>query len=145
MVQPSFSLNVKTNAAKIFLQLIDTHFPPTNKLHKIFNCTAVKVSYSCTQNISQIIKGHNKKVTQIKPLHHFECNCCIKTECPLNGDCRIDDVTYKSMALTTLQFKKCILVLQRVSLKSKDIITTPNHVVARSIPTAQVSSVMFRQ
>ena len=145
MVQPSFSLNVKTNAAKIFLQLIDTHFPPTNKLHKIFNRNTVKVSYSCTQNTSQIIKGDNKKVSKTNPLHQLECNCCIKTECPLNGDCCIDDVIYKSMALTTLQFKKCILVLQRVSLKSKDIITTPNHVVARSIPTVQVSSVMFRQ
>ena len=45
----------------LFLQVIDTHFPPANKLHKIFNRDTVKVSYSCTQNISQIIKGHNKK------------------------------------------------------------------------------------
>ena len=34
---PPFGLNVKTNVAKCFLQLIDTHFPPANKLHKIFN------------------------------------------------------------------------------------------------------------
>ena len=25
---------------------IDTHFPPTNKLHKIFNHNSVKVSYN---------------------------------------------------------------------------------------------------
>ena len=60
---PPFSLNVKTNVAKMFLQLIDTHFPPANKLHKIFNRNTVKVSYNCT---SQLIKRHNKKVTQIK-------------------------------------------------------------------------------
>ena len=54
--KPPFSLNVKTNVAKIFLQLIDTHFPPANKLHKIFNHNTIKFSYSFTQNISQIIK-----------------------------------------------------------------------------------------
>ena len=86
--KPPSSLNIKTNVAKIFLQLIDTHFPPANKLHKIFNRNIVKVSYSFTQNISQIIKGHNKKVTQIKWNHQLECNCRIKTKCPLNGDCR---------------------------------------------------------
>ena len=70
----------------MFLQLIDTNFPPANKLHKIFNRNTVKISYSCTQNISQIIKGHNKKVTQIRRHHQLECNCLIKTEFPLNCD-----------------------------------------------------------
>ena len=74
----------------MFLQLIDTHLPLTYKLHKIFNRNAVKVSYSCTQNISQIIKRHNRKVTQNDTIS--ECNCRIKTECPLNGDCRKEDV-----------------------------------------------------
>ena len=92
----------------MFLQLIDTHFPPTNKLHKIFNRHTVKVSYSCTQNTSQIIKGDNKKVLKTNPLHQLECNCCIKTECPLNGDCCIEDVIYKCTALTTFQFKKAL-------------------------------------
>ena len=35
--------------------IIDTNFPPENKLHNIFNRNTVKVSYSCTQKISQII------------------------------------------------------------------------------------------
>ena len=30
---PPFNLNVKTNVAKVFLQLIDTYFFPANKLH----------------------------------------------------------------------------------------------------------------
>ena len=42
---PPFSMNVKTNIAKNFLQLIDKHFPPEHKLHKIFNRNSVKVSY----------------------------------------------------------------------------------------------------
>ena len=41
--------------------------------------------------------------------------------------------------------KKCILVLHRVSLKSKDIITTPNHFETRSIRTAQLCPVMFEK
>ena len=45
-----FSLNVKANVAKMFLQLIDTRFSPANKLHKIFNHNTVKISYSCIQN-----------------------------------------------------------------------------------------------
>ena len=93
-----FSLNVKTNVAKIFWQLIDTNFPPANKLHKVFNRNTVKVSYSCTENIPQIIKGHNKKVTQIKRNHQLECNYRIKTKCPLNGDCRKENVIYKCTA-----------------------------------------------
>ena len=95
MFNPPLSLNVKTNVAKIFSQLIDTHFSPANNLHKIFNRNIVKVSYSCTQNISQIIKGHNKKVTQIKKHHQLQCNCRIKTECALNGYYQKEAVIYK--------------------------------------------------
>ena len=116
---PPFSVKVKTNVAKIFLQLIDTHFPPANKLHKIFNRNTVKVSYSCTQNISQILNGHNKKVTQIKLHHQLECNCRIKTECPLNGDCRKENVIYNFTALTTFQPKKVYFGLAKGELKKQ--------------------------
>ena len=64
----------------MFLQLIDTHFTLTNKLQQIF------------QNILHIINGHNKTVTQIKGQHQLQCNCRVKTECPLNGDCWKEDV-----------------------------------------------------
>ena len=42
---PAFSKNVKTNIARNFLHLVDTHFPAGHKLHKIFNRNTVKVSY----------------------------------------------------------------------------------------------------
>ncbi len=42
---PPFSKNVKTNIARNFLCLIDKHFPPNHKLHKIFNRNTVKVSF----------------------------------------------------------------------------------------------------
>ena len=39
---------------------IKTHFPKTNKLHKIFDKNTVKISYSCINSTSSIISGHNK-------------------------------------------------------------------------------------
>ena len=63
---PPFNLDVSTNVGKMFLNLIEKHFPRSSKLHKIFNKSTVKVSYSCTQNMSQIIKGHNKRLFRKK-------------------------------------------------------------------------------
>ena len=95
------------------------HFPPTNKSHKIFNHNTVKVNYSCTQNILQIIKGHNKELTQVKQLHQFECNCCNKTKCPLNGICHKEDVIYKCTVLTTFQPKKVYFGFAKAELKKQ--------------------------
>ena len=61
-----FSRNVTTNVAKQFFNLLDIHFPKSNKLHKIFNRNTVKASYCCTENLSSIIKTHNKTVTNEK-------------------------------------------------------------------------------
>ena len=52
---PPYSINVKTNIAKKFLNLISKHFPKKHKLHQIFNRNNVKVSYSCLPNVSNII------------------------------------------------------------------------------------------
>ena len=60
---PPFKKVVTTNAAKMFLRLINRHLPKSHRLHKIFNRNTVKVSYSCMQNMSKIYKGHNSKIT----------------------------------------------------------------------------------
>ena len=125
----------------MFLQFIDTHFPSTNKLHQIFNRNTVEVRYACTQNIPQIIKRHNKKVTQIKRHHQLECNCRIKTECPLNGYFWKEAIIYVYSVNNILTQKKC-LVLGKVSLKSKDIITTPNHFEMKTLRTVHFSPFM---
>ena len=49
---PPYSENVQTNVARSFLSLIDKHFPKAHILHKLFNRNNVKVSYSCTSNMS---------------------------------------------------------------------------------------------
>ena len=96
---PPFNKNVRTNVAKTFLGLVDKHFPKNNKLHKIFNRNTVKVSYSCTENIIQIIKGNNNKLISPKNVEDLPCNC--QNECPLNGKCRTQDVVYGCVASTT--------------------------------------------
>ena len=80
-----FNKNLSTNVAKRFLNLIDQHFPKYNKLHASFNRNTVKVNYSCTQNISSMIKSHNKKVIDKDVKNLKSCNCRVKSECPLNG------------------------------------------------------------
>ena len=85
----------------------------------MFNHDTVKVSYSCIQNISQIIKRHNNKGTQTKRHHQLACNCCIKTESPLNGGCRKEDVIYKCTARTTFQPKKVYLGLAESDFKKQ--------------------------
>ena len=55
------------------------HFSKSNKLHRIFNRNTVKVSYCCTENLSSIIKTHNKKVTNEKITPKDQCNCKNKT------------------------------------------------------------------
>ena len=59
---PLHSKNVQTNVAKIFLRLVNKHFPQKHKFHKIFSRNIVKVSYSCMENMASIIIKHNKKI-----------------------------------------------------------------------------------
>ena len=93
-----FSKPVSTNIAKIFLQLVTKHFPRSHKLHKIFNRNTVKVSYSCMNNMSKIIKGHNKKVTSKPRDQRPKCNCRKKAENPMKGSCQVNNVVYKGDA-----------------------------------------------
>ena len=66
-----------------FLKLVDRHFPPDkkrkDKLEKMINRHAVKISYSGTPNMARIISSHNRKVLQEKRKKEKpdqkECNC----------------------------------------------------------------------
>ena len=115
---PSFSKSVSTNVAKAFLQLVTKHFPRSHKLHKIFNRNIVKVSYSCVSNMSKIIKGHNKKVTSKPPDQRPKCNCIKKVECPMEGNCLVNDIVYKCDITRPLS-KKVYLGLAEGEWKSR--------------------------
>ena len=60
--------------------------------------------------MSQIIKGHNKKIVQKETQEILDCNCRVKTDCPFNGDCRKGSVICKCTA-TTCDSKKIYLRL----------------------------------
>ena len=95
---PPFSQNVQTNVAKSFLHLIDKHFPKSHNLHKIFNRNKLKESYSCTTNITNIIKNHNKKILNECEMTNDRkrCNCRNKDLCPLGGKCLTNKVIYEA-------------------------------------------------
>ena len=77
---PPFSTNVTTNVAKTFLSLLDKHFPKSNNLHKRFNRNSVKVTYCCTENLSTIIKSHNKNVINGEISTDPKCNYSNKSD-----------------------------------------------------------------
>ena len=92
---PPYSMNVKTNIAKKFLQLVDKHFPVNHNLHKAFNRNNVKVSYSCMPNTASVIKAHNKRILQDQhTTTTAECNCRKTEICPLKGECLTENVIY---------------------------------------------------
>ena len=64
---PPFNKALQTNIGRTFLPLLEKHFPPHHRLHKIFNRNTVKVSYGCTQNMASIISNQNNKVLIDKP------------------------------------------------------------------------------
>ena len=86
-----FSASISTNVVKTFLQLVTKHFPRSHKLYKTFNCNTVKVSYSCMNNKSTIIKRHNKKVTSKPRDQRPKCNCRKKVECPMEGRYHVNE------------------------------------------------------
>ena len=100
---PPFSKNIKTNIARNFLDLVDTHFPAGHKLHKIFNRNTVKVSYSCMNNVKNIISKHNTRIirkSQPQVTNTTSCNCRNKKTCPLQNKCMSKDIVYKATIST---------------------------------------------
>jgi hypothetical protein len=94
---PPFSANVKTNVGKRFMSLVQKHFPPHHQYRSLFNKNNVKVSYSCVENMGNVIQSHNGKIlNQQKPKEEKSCNCRVKSSCPLDGSCRKACIVYKA-------------------------------------------------
>ena len=97
---PPFSMNVKTNVAKRFLNIVDRCFPRNHKFRKFFNRNTLKVSYSCLPNMARIVSTHNKNILNGAPKPNKEkrtCNCRNKSTCPLDGTCLDESVIYKCL------------------------------------------------
>ena len=76
---PPYIKSVKTNVGKLFLRLINKHFPPTHKYRKIFNRNTIKISYSCMPNIKSKIIAHNEKILK-KPVNQKTENVIVSTK-----------------------------------------------------------------
>ena len=106
---PPFSLNVKSRVGKDFLTLLDTSFPPSNPLHKLFTRQTVKISYKRMPNMSQAVSGHNAKL--LREDRQAEetpgCNCRGGPDtCPVGGKCLTDCVVYEATVTETHSGKK---------------------------------------
>ena len=96
-LNPLYSKNVTTKVGKFFLNLIDKHFPPHGKLHKLFNRNSAKISYSGLPNIKSIINAHNRKVLYPSPaISRRTCNCINTSQCPLQQRCLSNNILYKA-------------------------------------------------
>ena len=121
---PPYSDSVTTKFGRDFLAIVDKHFGKVRKdnLHKIFNRTTIKVSYSCTQNIENIISKHNHKVLNAEnreaDVNDKECNCRRKLLCPLEGKCLQETVIYKA-TVTTDTTKKTYIGLTEGTFKDR--------------------------
>ena len=95
---PSLSKSVTTNLGIRFLNLVEKHFPKEHKLHKSFNKNTLKVSCSYSQNMTQIINSHNRKVKQTRKEESLPGNCRQMIDCPLDRKCRTMNTVYKCIA-----------------------------------------------
>ena len=98
---PPFSKNVKTDIGRQFLRLIDKNFPKNNPLNEILNRKTIKMSYSCTENVEQILNRHNKRLLNTEEKDQGQrntnlCNCKVKTSCPVDNKCLTESVIYKA-------------------------------------------------
>ena len=95
---PPYNYTVTTNVGKEFLALLDKCFPPGNPLRKIFNRKNVKVSYSTTPNMAQIISGKNQKILRDNQKDKKTCSCPKdkKADCPLDQQCFSENIIYQA-------------------------------------------------
>ena len=89
------------NIGKYFLHLLGKHFNRDNPLSRIFNRNTVKISYSCTKNMYNILSNHNKRllnelITRDRNPDMKSCNSRNKEECLLGGRCNSRNVIYQA-------------------------------------------------
>ena len=73
---------------RIFLHLLDKHFGRNHKCHKIFNRNNVKISYSCIDNIQNVISSDKKEIRNFSNgMNGKTCSSRNKNSCPLDNKC----------------------------------------------------------
>ena len=78
------------------MSLINKHFSPHHKLHKLFNQNKVKISYSCLPNIKSVISAHNRNILHPSPtIARRTCNCINIIQCPRQQKCLSNNILYQ--------------------------------------------------
>ena len=95
---------------QIYSPALDKLSPKFSSLLRIFNRKAVKVSYSFIENVSQMIKRDNKRVTKTRKRQIESCNYRQKNDFPLNGNCRVKNAVYKSVVFPTEKSKEHLCI-----------------------------------
>lgn len=80
---------MKTKIGKI-LGLLSKYFPRNSMLHKCFNKSTVKISYSYMRKMEKIIKRQ-----QCAKATEKNCNCRDAANRSLNGNCLGEGLVYK--------------------------------------------------
>ena len=66
---------------------------------------AIPLSYSCMSNMKAVINNHNTQIIAPKPTRPSTdvqgCNCKIKNQCPLLGQCLTPCIVYQAKVTTT--------------------------------------------
>ena len=86
------------------------------------------------ENVTQIIKSHNKNIISPKVDETSLCNCRNKLTCPLDGKCLSKSVVYKCV-VTTSNDRKVYLGLTEMYGRN-DITTILNLSDTKNIKTA---------
>ena len=115
---PPYNQNVDNDIGRQFLNVIDGNFPKTNKLSKIINRKLVKLSYSCTQNMERIIKGHNNEIINKNNNIDREGCSCRTQRCPLNGECLTKNIVYKA-TVESINTKKEYIGMTSTTFKDR--------------------------
>ena len=111
---PPYNKSVLTNIGKVFLGLLERHFPPGHKYHSIFNKQTVKISYSCCPSVQSAISAHNRKLlrnsissTNAPPASQPPqlCNCKSAEVCPMSGSCLKSAIIYKATVSSEVESK----------------------------------------
>ena len=117
---PPYNSTVRTNIGKEFLSLLDECFPPNHPLRKILNRSNVKVSYSTTPNMEQIISGKNAKVLNIETETEARtCSCTRNKECLLNNQCLTSCIVYQATVTQPNQETKTYIGLTSTDFKAR--------------------------
>ena len=69
--------------------------------------------------MSSIIKSHNKKNINKDVKELKSCNCRVKSECPLNGQCQVTDIIHKCTVLSPDKPNKLYLGIAEGDFKKR--------------------------